>query len=46
METTFDECQIVCIEFSVWESLKRKIGRLTSEVATLREVYCPNPRDG
>jgi len=46
METSFGECQIVCIEFSAWESLKRKIGRLTSEVAAVKELYCPNPRDG
>jgi len=46
METTIGECQIVCIEFSAWESLKRKIGGLTSEVSVLKEVYCPNPRDG
>jgi hypothetical protein len=46
METSIGECQIVCIEFSAWESLKRKIGRLTSEVAVLKEVYYLNPRDG
>jgi len=46
MESTIGECQIVCVEFSTWESLKRNIGRLTSEVAVLKEVYCPNPRDG
>ena len=46
METTFGECQIVCIELPAWEKLKRQIGRITSEVAALKEVYYSNPRDG
>jgi len=46
METSLGECQIVCIELLVWEKLKRQIGRLITDVAALKEVYCPNPRDG
>jgi len=46
METSFGECQIVCIELPAWEKLKRQISRLISDVAILKEVYCPNPRDG
>lgn len=38
--------EIVCIDFFAWEMLKKQIGRLTSEVAALKELYCPNPRDG
>ncbi len=37
---------IICIDSHAWELLKRKIGRLTSEVTALKELYCPNPRDG
>jgi len=46
MESTNSECQIVCIELPAWERLKVKVSRLVSEVAVLKEVYCPNPRDG
>lgn len=46
METTFDECQIVCIDLLAWEMLKTRIKRLTSEMAALKGLYCPNPRDG
>ncbi len=46
METTFGECQIVCIDLLAWEGLKRQINRLTSEMGALKELYCPNPRDG
>ncbi|MDH6309949.1 hypothetical protein M2451_002840 [Dysgonomonas sp. PFB1-18] len=38
--------EIVCIDASAWELLKRQIGRLTFEVKALRELYCSNPRDG
>jgi len=38
--------EIVCIELPVWEMLKSKVSRLVSDVAVLKEVYCPNPRDG
>lgn len=38
--------EIVCIDLLVWERLKRQISRLTLEVNALRELYCPNPRDG
>ena len=38
--------EIVCIELPVWEILKAKISSLVSDVAVLKEVYCPNPRDG
>ena len=38
--------EIVCIELPVWEKIKRQVSRLTSDVASLKEVYCPNPRDG
>ncbi len=46
MERTFGECQIVCVELPAWEMLKTQIKRLTSDVAALKELYCPNPRDG
>jgi excisionase family DNA binding protein len=46
MERTFDECQIVCVELSAWEMLKTQVKRLTSDVAALKELYCPTPRDG
>ena len=38
--------EIICIDLSAWELLKRQIGRLTSETAALKELYCTNPRDG
>jgi len=41
-----DECQIVCIELPAWEMLKTQVKRLSSEMSTLKELYCPNPRDG
>ena len=37
---------IVCIDMLAWERLRQQIGRLTMEVSALRELYCPNPRDG
>lgn len=38
--------EIVCVDLSAWELLKREVGRLTSEMAALRALYCSNPRDG
>lgn len=38
--------EIVCIELPAWEMLKRQIRTLTTYVAALKELYCPNPRDG
>lgn len=38
--------EIVCIDLSTWELLKRQINRLTFENAALKELYCANPRDG
>lgn len=38
--------EIICIDVFAWELLKRQINRLTSEMAALKELYCPNPRDG
>lgn len=38
--------EIVCIDLHKWELLKRQICRLTSNMATLRAVYCTNPRAG
>lgn len=38
--------EIICIDLSAWELLKRQIGRLTSKTAALKELYCTNPRDG
>lgn len=38
--------EIVCIDFYAWENLKQQIERITSEMKALKELYCPNPRDG
>lgn len=38
--------EIVCIDLLAWERLKRQISRLTLEINALKELYCPNPRDG
>lgn len=38
--------EIVCIDLMAWERLRSQISRLTSEVSVLKELYCPNPRDG
>lgn len=38
--------EIVCIDLHACELLKRQIGKLTFEVAALKELYCTNPRDG
>ncbi|MDH6313007.1 hypothetical protein M2137_001794 [Parabacteroides sp. PFB2-10] len=38
--------EIICVDLSAWEVLKTEIVRLTSEVFALKELYCPNPRDG
>ncbi|WP_255491501.1 hypothetical protein [Dysgonomonas sp. ZJ279] len=38
--------EIVCVDLSAWELLKREVVRLTSEMAALRALYCSNPRDG
>jgi excisionase family DNA binding protein len=38
--------EIVCIELSAWEMLKAQVKRLSSEMSALKELYCPNPRDG
>ncbi len=38
--------EIVCIDLSTWELLKRQVNRLTFEVTALKELYCTNPRDG
>jgi len=38
--------EIVCIDLDAWENLKQQVSRLTTEVAALKELYLPNPRDG
>lgn len=38
--------EIVCIDLMAWERIRSQISRLTSEVSALKELYCPNPRDG
>lgn len=38
--------EIVCIDLYAWENLRQQIKRLTTEVSALKELYCPNPRDG
>ncbi|KAA6339216.1 hypothetical protein EZS27_012831 [termite gut metagenome] len=38
--------EIICIELQAWEKLKQQIGRLAADMKVLKELYCPNPRDG
>lgn len=38
--------EIICIELQAWEKLKQQIGRLAADMAALKGLYCPNPRDG
>jgi len=38
--------EIVCIDLYAWENLKQQVSRLTTDVAALKELYLPNPRDG
>ncbi len=40
------EVEIVCIDLLAWEMLKRQVSRLTAEMTALKELYCPNRRDG
>lgn len=37
--------EIVCIEKRAWESLQQHISLLTTEVESMREQYCPKPRE-
>lgn len=36
---------IVCIEKRAWESLKRYVGLLATEVETVKMQHCPQPSE-